>query len=334
MPADRRVLVLGTGAMAKLIAARLARAGAAEPTLAGTWPEALARIGEGGVSVEEGKQPWTVPLRALPLEGLAGEPPFGLILVLVKGWQTEALAPFAARALAEDGLALTLQNGLGNAELLARALGGARVAVGVTALGATGLGPDRVRAGGPGWTCFGAAPGQRSRLEDLAARFRAAGMPASLREDIQRLVWRKLAVNCAINPLAALLGVPNGALLAPPERRARLEAAAREVGAVAAARGIDLGADPAALAVEVARSTAANRASMLQDLERGAPTEIEAITGALRREAGRLGVPTPVNDALYLALRARIAARAEGRYADRTSPSLAEAAAQPLSRGA
>lgn len=317
MPADRRILVLGTGAMAKLIAARLARAGAADPTLAGTWPEALARIAAGGVTVEEGEQRWAVPLAALALERLAGEPPFGLILVLVKSWQTEALAPFAARALAEDGLVLTLQNGLGNAEVLARALGRARVAVGVTALGATGLEPDRVRAGGLGWTTFGAAPGQRSRLEDLAARFRAAGMPASLCEDIQSLVWKKLAVNCAINPLAALLGVPNGALLAPPERRARLEAAAREVGAVAAARGIDLGADPAALAVEVARSTAANRASMLQDLERGAPTEIEAISGALRREARRFGIPTPVNDALYQELRARLDARSLARSRSR-----------------
>jgi 2-dehydropantoate 2-reductase len=84
-----------------------------------------------------------------------------------------------------------------------------------------------------------------------------------------------------------------------------MAAAAREVGAVAAARGVDLQADPAELADAVAAATAGNRSSMLQDLDRGAVTEIDAMCGAVVSEGRRLGVPTPVNESLWHAVRAR-----------------------------
>jgi 2-dehydropantoate 2-reductase len=98
--------------------------------------------------------------------------------------------------------------------------------------------------------------------------------------------------------------VDNGALVERPELRTSLEAAAREAGAVAEALGIRLGADPAALALEAASRTRVNLSSMLQDVERGARTEIEAINGAVAREARRLGVPAPVNEDLCRRVRA------------------------------
>jgi 2-dehydropantoate 2-reductase len=84
-----------------------------------------------------------------------------------------------------------------------------------------------------------------------------------------------------------------------------MAAAAREVGDVAAASGIDLRADPAELAFEVAAATAGNRSSMLQDLDRGAPTEIDAMCGAVVREGRRLGMATRVNERLWRAVRER-----------------------------
>jgi len=98
--------------------------------------------------------------------------------------------------------------------------------------------------------------------------------------------------------------VTNGALLERADWRHTVEASAREVAAVAAARDLDLG-DTAAQALEVASLTAANRSSMLQDLERGARTEIDAINGAVVREGQRWGVPTPVNQGLWHAVRQR-----------------------------
>ena len=124
-------------------------------------------------------------------------------------------------------------------------------------------------------------------------------------EDVDALLWGKLAVNAAINPLTALLRVPNGALLESPWAREVMRRAAGEVAAVAAARGIRLPFDDAgAQAEQVARQTALNRSSMLQDVLRGAESEIEAINGAVMRAAESAGVDVPANRLLYALVKA------------------------------
>jgi 2-dehydropantoate 2-reductase len=326
-----RLLILGTGAMAKRFGAQLARAGQAQVTLAGSWPEALRAIAREGITVEEADAVWRVSVEVSDRAALPAAA-FDLVLVLVKSHQTEAVAPLAARALAPGGIILSLQNGIGNREILSAAAPGRRVRAGVTSAGATGLGPSRVRLGGPGLTVLGEMGGDGAdgadteprttattetngdrarnpdpnprplRLRDLARRFESAGLKTECSTELDRLLWRKLAVNCAINPLTALHGIPNGRLLEDPALHAQMEAAAREVQAVAEAKGIDLGLDAAVLAEEVARKTAGNRSSMLQDMDRGARTEIDAIAGAVVREGQRLDVPTPVNASLWEAV--------------------------------
>jgi 2-dehydropantoate 2-reductase len=200
---------------------------------------------------------------------------------------------------APGGRVLTLQNGLGNAELL-----GEGTLLGVTALGATLVGPGRVRPGGEGPTHI-AGP------EPIARVFRAAGVDARAVDPAEgtSLVWGKLAVNAGINALGAIGNVPNGELLARPESRSLLERAANEVAAVARAKGIALPfPDAAAEARRVAAATASNLSSMLQDVLRGAPTEIDAINGAVVREGARHGVPTPANETLLRLVAARVAA--------------------------
>jgi 2-dehydropantoate 2-reductase len=110
------------------------------------------------------------------------------------------------------------------------------------------------------------------------------------------LVWSKLIVNVGINALTAILRVPNGALATIPAASKLVRRAVEEAVAVAQAASITIGlADPVAETLAVAQATAANRSSMLQDILRGAPTEIETINGAIVREGQRLGVPTPFN---------------------------------------
>jgi 2-dehydropantoate 2-reductase len=121
------------------------------------------------------------------------------------------------------------------------------------------------------------------------------------------LIWGKLVVNAAINPLTALLGVPNGKLLHLHAARILMTNTAHEVAAVAAAMGMHLPfEDPVAQVEEVARKTATNRSSMLQDIQRDAPTEIDAICGAIIKTGIELGVPTPVNDTLYHLVKALV----------------------------
>ncbi|HLN61659.1 MAG TPA: 2-dehydropantoate 2-reductase, partial [Symbiobacteriaceae bacterium] len=199
------------------------------------------------------------------------------------------------------------RTGLGNAEALAGVLGPDRVLAGTTAQGATLLGPGRVAHGGNGptriapWTPGGAAA---LEVERVAALFNRAGLAASTAADARPLLWAKLAVNCAINPLTAILRVTNGQLLERPDARRLMEAAAREAGAVAAACGVRLREEPVAQAIAVAGATAANRSSMLQDVERGRRTEIDAISGAVARLGAEHGVGAPVNATLAELVRA------------------------------
>jgi 2-dehydropantoate 2-reductase len=301
------IAIVGAGALGGVIGFYLAAV--AEVVLVDPWAEHVAAINAGGLSCEHDGVVETRPLRAET--DPAGVGPCELALVLVKARQTAWAAAACRALLAADGLACTLQNGLGNREQLAAALGEARTGQGVTSLGGTLLGPGRVRHAGMGTTTLGVQPNP-ARAGELATLLSAAGLPAAVAEDVEGLLWGKLLVNVGINALAALLRVPNGALATTPEAQALLAEAVREAAVVAEARGVQLPyADPVAHAVAVVQATGANRASMLQDVLRGAPTEIATINGAIVREGARLGVPTPLNAALAALVAALDATAAE-----------------------
>jgi 2-dehydropantoate 2-reductase len=293
MSREPELVIVGTGAMACLFGARLSLL--ARVTLLGTWQEGLAAIQQGGIRfVNESGGEQVFDVQATQNVGQCAGARHAV--VLVKSWQTPRAARQLAECLAEEGVALTLQNGLGNLECLQRQLGSERSALGVTTCGATLLGPGRVRLGGLGPTHLS----QHPRLGWMADLFKAVGFEVQVAGDLRGLLWGKLAINSAINPLTALLRVANGELLADAHRIALMKAAADETRAVAEALGIDLPhADPGAAAVAVAERTAANHSSMLQDVLRGAPTEIDAICGAIVEEGARLGVATPVNWVLW-----------------------------------
>ncbi len=292
------LLITGTGALATLFAARLASSGV-DVTLLGTWQEALQAFNTRGTRLTE------LDGREIVATVRATDDPQACrgaqrALVLVKAWQTERVAAQLATCLAEDGVALSLQNGLGNRETLAAALGPSRVALGVTSLGATLLAPGQSRAGGEGPLSLEAHPG----LEALSALLRGAGFRVESVPNATTLVWSKLVINAAINPLTALLGIPNGDLLNRPGARRVMAALAQETATVAGALGVQLAFDDPQQAVEaVARQTAHNRSSMLQDISRGAATEIDAICGAVVRAGRENGVPTPFNWTMWQLLR-------------------------------
>ncbi len=284
--------------MATLVGGFLARAGHAL-TLVGTWEAALRAIPRDGVRVDGPDGEFRAVADAVPLG--TELPAADVVIVLVKASATATVASAAVRT-AEHGILATLQNGLGNREALASADGRRPVVVGSSAAGALLTAPGRVRSHLALTELGDDGAGGAHRLAEMLA---SAGLPARVVDDIDRVLWTKLAVNCAVNPLTALQRVANGALLEDPERREALGRAAREVQSVAAALGIAIPADIVGHVENSVRLTAGNRSSMLQDLERGARTEIDAICGAVVREGRRLGVPTPVNEALWKAILAR-----------------------------
>lgn len=293
------ILIVGTGALATLFAARLAQAGT-QITMLGTWKAGLNALRKDGARLVDAdgiEHQFEVQATDNPRDcgGIKHA------LVLVKAWQTEYVAGQLKECLANHGLAVTLQNGLGNRELLAESLGSRRVALGTTTTGATLLGPGLVRVGGEGIISIERHPA----LGPLEDALKSAKFNMQVVDDAQSLIWGKLVVNTAINPLTALLRVPNGKLLESPSAREMMGALAAETAHVAEAEKIHLPfSDPIAAAEEVARKTAANHSSMLQDILRGAPTEIDAICGAVVKTAQKHTIDAPANWACWKLVKA------------------------------
>ena len=173
-----------------------------------------------------------------------------------------------------------------------------RAAVGVNYTGATLLGPGETRHTAQLTNLIGTRPAIVAKVAALVDIMTAVGLDTRATDAIEGEVWGKAIVNAAINPLTALWRVPNGELLATDERRALLRALVDEAAAVARARGVALPlADPLAHTEKICRVSAPNHSSMLQDVERGRPTEIDSINGVIAAEGRRLGVPTPLNEA-------------------------------------
>ena len=193
------ILIVGTGALAILFASRLT-SGGQRVTMLGTWRAGLSALHENGarlVDANGNEQSFSVCVTDNPKDCVG----IKHAIVLVKSWQTERAARQLKDCLADDGLAITLQNGLGNREILVKELGEARAAIGTTTTGATLLGPGLVKAGGEGKISIEAHPAIGPTEEAL----RSAKFNVEIVEDAQSLIWGKLVINAAINPLTALL---------------------------------------------------------------------------------------------------------------------------------
>jgi 2-dehydropantoate 2-reductase len=307
-----RIAVVGVGAMGSLFVGKLSAV--AKVTLLDPWAEHVTAMQRDGLRITEldGSET-TISVSATT--DPAAVPEADLAIIFVKAHATGQASQWANSFLASDGLALTLQNGVGNAETMAEVLGAGRVVAGVTSHGATLLGPGRVRHAGFGPTHIAARPEIADKLADVATVFEQAGFEVHLSDDLDSLVWGKLIINVGINALTGILRVPNGQLVEIPAAGELMAQAVEEAVAVCQAKGITLPYDdPLGRVREVARATATNRASMLQDVLRSVPTEIGVINEAIVREGKRLGVPTPVNEFIVTTIRA-----IEGSYAVRVS---------------
>ncbi len=307
------ILIIGAGAMGGLFGALLAPF--AEVTLYTTNSEHVAIINRDGLTVigRDGA------IRCSRIRTLSDPEQYqrraDLALIFTKSRATTAAATVAQSLLADAGLVLTLQNGIGNVELIAAVVGAERVVAGITSQAATLAGPGQICHAGSGPTHIAATPRQADRVQALVALFNRAGIDTRRAEDVESLLWSKLIVNVGINALTALLRVPNGILAQVPACQLLMAQAVDEAVAVARALHINLPVgQPLEQVLQVCTLTAANRASMLQDILRGAPTEIDVINGAIVAKGREVGVPTPVNlmlTQLIKALEATVSHRIE-----------------------
>ncbi len=282
---EKRVGIVGAGALGTLLASFLSRAG--------IGVRIFLRSAARAETVRR-----DAPL-AEPTDDPATLVPASFVFLCVKSYQTgDAARRIAPALLAAPTPVVSLQNGWGHLDLLEHALPGVPLVAGTTTLGAYWDEAGRFHASTGGITIF-AAWAAGAGAEAAAQLFTAAGLRAQTAPNAREVLWRKLVLNVAVNPLTAIHGVVNGAVRDSPALYALACAAAREAVAVGAARGfLPAPYDPEPLLDALLHDTAGNRSSMAEDVARGRTTEGDAILGAVLREGAAACVPTPIATSL------------------------------------
>ncbi len=306
-------LVVGPGAMGCLFAGHLKKAGHGV-TILDYREDRAGNISRNGISLEGVVGDFKVRVNAVTEKPRTR---IDVALICVKAYHTERVAQTLSAWLDPDVSVLTLQNGLGNLEILRRKLGHKRVLGGVTAEGATLLGPGHVRHAGRGPTIIGPSGSATGPAADIVASFGDAGFDIRAVEAVENLIWGKLIVNVGINALTAITGLKNGRLPHISGTRQVMKEAISEAVRVAHKKGIRLPfPDPTERVLEVCEGTAGNIASMLQDVLAQRPTEIRFINGAIVAQGEACGIPTPVNSTL-----SRLVEALEASYHERITGS-------------
>ncbi len=291
-----KITIIGAGAMGCLFGALLTEQ-ENDVQLIDVRKEQIDTLNEQGLTILREGEKRVVQVRATT--DLTEISETELAIIFVKHAQTAAAAQVAACLLGQKGYALTLQNGMGNAEIIADILGENRVLCGTTAQGAMALGPGKIQHSGVGDTIIGTwGLGKDTLLTQLADIFSSADISSRAVDDIEPVLWKKLCVNVGINALTALTGLRNGQLLDQEATRLLMQDLIAEVMEVAKAYSIDLSVDMLEYVEQVARATGSNRSSMGQDVDSQRPTEIEAINGYIVRKAQKQGIAVPVNQTL------------------------------------
>ncbi len=293
-----KITVVGPGALGCLIAALLKNRTKDEIWLLDEFADRAKKILLEGVRVEGMSGPFTVKVNATANVKDIGS--CDLVILCVKSYSTEDACKGIKDLVSEKTGILTLQNGIGNVQILNDHFGPDRVIAGVTNHGSTLIETAHVKHAGKGDTTIGKADGRvLGAIREVAGILTKAGFETKVSRDIDSVIWSKLIVNVGINALTAIIRLNNGALIEHEECRQILRSAVQEAVKVVKRKRIKLlYDDPIQKAESVCRATSSNISSMLQDVLNKKRTEIDFINGAIVRQAKALNIPTPVNEVL------------------------------------
>lgn len=290
-----RILVFGAGAMGSFLAGMLSSEH--DVTLYGRGSNIKA-VDKAGIKIT-GKTEKEVKPKTLTRHDPLAEFTFDLAILTVKAYDTYS-AMETLRMVKGDVPVLSLQNGLDNEVKIANPIGFERTLGGVTSHGVTFVEPGHIQHAGTGETIIGEmGGGENDRIKDIAAAFSSAGIETSVSQNIRTEIWTKGIVNAGINPLTALTGLKNGYLLSIPVLTRLLEKTCLECVQVARAQGFEINElEMIKKTKNVARLTADNKSSMLQDIEKKRRTEIDSINGRIAKIGKKRAIATPVNSTL------------------------------------
>lgn len=294
-----KICFLGAGALGSSLGGVLSEAGL-DVWLVDSWHEHVKTLTRHGLRVREGSEERVVKVRAVTECREVGV--VDLLIVLVKSYNTHAAIEQADPLLGSETVVLSLQNGLGNEDILEGAVGKSRLIGGRTFTGGVLLAPGYVMAGRKGkQTYIGELDGSvTARVTRIAKVLTQGGIETLVSANIIGMMWDKLLINCATSALTGITGLPYGQLYQVDALRDVGMAAVAEGIAVARACKVDLAVtDPDAIWWKAGAGLPADfKPSMLQDVEKGNRTEIDFINGAVVRVGRQHGVPTPVNETL------------------------------------
>jgi 2-dehydropantoate 2-reductase len=291
-----RIAVVGAGAMGSIFGARFVQGGH-EVVLVDVVAPLLEKIAADGVAVVRGDEETVTPIRATSDPGSVG--PVDLVVFCVKCYHTTSAAELARPLVGPETAVASLQNGWGNGDVLAAVYPPEQVVVGVTYNSGTVLDVGRVAHPGVGPTTMGPFAGESTAgAERLAGALSDGGLEAHVATPIRPEIWKKLILNAATLPTAALAGMNAGALTAHPGMHELVGDTAREAVAVAQKLGYDIDPEERVTYIHgLLERAGPARGSMLQDFEAGRRTEIDVINGAVVRAADEHAVPVPLNRA-------------------------------------
>jgi len=293
-----KIAVVGPGALGCLIAGFLKLKTKEDVWLYDNLPERAGHIRNNGIKIEGLSGSHHVKLSATAEPKEIG--PCDFVIICVKSYSTEDACKDIKDLVGEHTFIATLQNGIGNVQILNDYFGPEKVIAGITNHGSTLLGEGHVRHAGRGETIIGKSDGKLSgSLRDIQNALSKCGFETKVSKDIDSVIWGKLIINVGINALTAITRLNNGRLTEYEEARSLLRAAVQEAAKIVKRKRIKLAYDDPIQKVEsVCKSTAANVSSMLQDVLSKKRTEIDFINGAIVRQGKALGIATPVNEIL------------------------------------
>jgi 2-dehydropantoate 2-reductase len=293
------ILVIGSGAMGSLFGGRLALAGHAV-SLIDVWQEHLEAINAQGLTLNLNGETHVVHCAAAHPEDFAGGP-VDFALLFTKSYQSRAALAAVARFIGTGTPVVTLQNGLGNVETIAEWIAQEQIIAGTTTFPSVLEGPGKITSSGGGNTRLMTVSGQRTQsLEQIASTLNRAGLHCEIDENVEASIWEKIAFNAALNALTTITRAPVKVIADSEHGRDLAGKVVGEVLQVARAKGIPVNGDAVRASVEMAlREHREHKPSMLQDLLAGRRTEVDAINGAVVRQAAQLNIRVPVTETLW-----------------------------------
>ncbi len=291
-----KIGIIGAGAMGSLYGGLLSKQN--DVYLIDIWKEHIDCINRNGLKIVEDKVENIVYPKATTDSKLV--PHLDLVIVFVKSIHTLKAIQSNQDIILDDTVVLSLQNGYGNTEDIETVVKRENIIVGTTSHGATLLGPGKIKHAGVGMTYIGALDEKsRYKAEKIKGIMQNCGIDAEVSENILELIWSKLIINIAINPLTAILKIENGKLLESSYSLDLMKDLVYESVSIAKEIGLNLEKDETLEKVKnVANNTYSNKSSMLQDILNKRETEIDKINGAVVKVGEKVGISTPINSTI------------------------------------